>query len=371
MEQYDRIILGAGIYGLHAALICAKRREKVLVLEIDEQAFSRASFVNQARVHRGYHYPRSISTALKSAKYFNRFCEDFSFAINKHFSKVYAISSTFSWTSAVQFKKFCDYAGIECEETTPGKFFRPGAVEGAFVTREFAFDAEQIKKHYLEELAVHTQTRIQYSAKIRDIIVANRCFEITLADGQRVSSPFLLNATYASVNQINAKLGFELLKLKYEICEIILGTMAQPYQDVGVTVMDGPFFSIMPFGLAPYQSLTSVTFTPHVTSYCQLPTFSCQNAQNACSPNQLNNCNTCGNRPTSSWPYMSALANKYLRDEMKYCYCKSLYAIKPILLASEVDDSRPTVIRKFSDAPVYISVLSGKINTIYDIEEVL
>ena len=45
--------------------------------------------------------------------------------------------------------------------------------------------------------------------------------------------------------------------------------------------------------------------------------------------------------------------------------------MKPILMASEVDDSRPTVIREFSKNPTFVSVLSGKINTVYDLDEVL
>jgi len=38
-------------------------------------------------------------------------------------------------------------------------------------------------------------------------------------------------------------------------------------------------------------------------------------------------------------------------------------------MASELDDSRPTVIREFNKNPRFISVLSGKINTIYDLDE--
>jgi hypothetical protein len=45
--------------------------------------------------------------------------------------------------------------------------------------------------------------------------------------------------------------------------------------------------------------------------------------------------------------------------------------MKPILKASEVDDSRPTVVRKVSEKPTFVSVLSGKINTVYDLDEVL
>lgn len=68
---------------------------------------------------------------------------------------------------------------------------------------------------------------------------------------------------------------------------------------------------------------------------------------------------------------MSSLARKYMRDDYHFEYETSLYSMKPILMASEIDDSRPTVIRKYSSDPTFISVLSGKINTVYDLDEVL
>ena len=50
-----------------------------MVLECDSGPFMRATYINQARVHMGYHYPRSFSTAIKSAHYFERFCKDYGF----------------------------------------------------------------------------------------------------------------------------------------------------------------------------------------------------------------------------------------------------------------------------------------------------
>ena len=73
----DKLIIGAGLYGLYAALYCGKRGQQVEVLEIEQAPFTRATYINQARVHMGYHYPRSLSTAMKSAGYFKRFVEDF------------------------------------------------------------------------------------------------------------------------------------------------------------------------------------------------------------------------------------------------------------------------------------------------------
>lgn len=78
--RYDKIIIGAGLYGLYAAAFCGERNQHVLVLEYDEAPFRRATYINQARVHMGYHYPRSLTTAVKSAGYFRRFVEDFGFA---------------------------------------------------------------------------------------------------------------------------------------------------------------------------------------------------------------------------------------------------------------------------------------------------
>lgn len=68
---------------------------------------------------------------------------------------------------------------------------------------------------------------------------------------------------------------------------------------------------------------------------------------------------------------MANLARKYLLDDYRFEYRNSLFSMKPILMSSEIDDSRPTVIRKYSDGPTFASVLSGKINTVYDLDEVL
>lgn len=103
---HDKIILGSGLYGLYSAERCGRRGQRVVVLEHDDGAFRRATYINQARVHMGYHYPRSYSTAIKSAGYFRRFCDDYGFSILTSFDQVYATSANFSWSNAEQFKRF-------------------------------------------------------------------------------------------------------------------------------------------------------------------------------------------------------------------------------------------------------------------------
>ena len=123
----DRLIIGAGLYGLYSALYCARKGQSVTVLEIDDAPFSRATYVNQARLHMGYHYPRSLSTAMKSAGYFRRFAEDYAFCVFSEFQQVYATSRRFSWTDAPEFYKFCKDAGIPCEPLPVERYFNEGS----------------------------------------------------------------------------------------------------------------------------------------------------------------------------------------------------------------------------------------------------
>ena len=377
-KKIDKIIIGAGLYGLYAAEYSSKKGEEVLVLEYDREPFSRATYINQARVHMGYHYPRSLTTAIKSAGYFKRFVDDFGFCIHDKFEQIYATSDQFSWTNAKQFIDFCKAADIRCDEVAPGRYFKNGMCDGAFLTEEYTYDAKILGAYYLDKLEKKTNVTILYSARIEKIIKCESSFIIRMLDGTEYEAPFVLNATYASVNQILQKvegIPAEKFNIKYELCEIILCEPSDILRNIGFTVMDGPFFSIMPFGKTGLHSLTSVTFTPHVTAYEELPRFSCQegleSGEFACTNKNLGNCSICPHKPETAWRYMSHLADKYMREEYKYTYKESLYSMKPILKSSEVDDSRPTAIRVLSEGPTFISVLSGKINTVYDLDEYL
>ncbi|MBS5316732.1 MAG: FAD-binding oxidoreductase [Clostridiales bacterium] len=372
MKSYDKIILGAGLYGLYAALFCGKKGERVLVLEHDSAPFQRATYINQARVHNGYHYPRSYSTAIKSKNYFDKFNADYGFCVHDQFRKIYATSKEYSWTNAEQFKKFSDAANIKCTQIPNEEYFKPNMCDGVFETCEYTYDAHILKNFFIKELKMYANVEFFYDIRLESIEEDKENYVVTLRNGDQYRTAYLLNCTYASTNQVITMLGYEPFKIKYELCEIILCKVDKELENVGITVMDGPFFSIMPFGKTGYHSLTSVTFTPHITSYDTLPTFDCQkNGQAECSPEQLNNCNNCKYKPKSAWDYMSQLARKYLKDDIKFEYAGSLFSMKPILMASEIDDSRPTVIKVFNDQPKFVSVLSGKINTVYDLDSVL
>ena len=83
----------------------------------------RATYINQARVHMGYHYPRSYSTAIKSARYFERFCKDYGFCLRTDFDQIYATSAHFSWTNARRVPALLPGGGHPLRRRAAGEVF--------------------------------------------------------------------------------------------------------------------------------------------------------------------------------------------------------------------------------------------------------
>lgn len=368
--RFDRLIIGGGIFGLYAALILAKKGETILILEKEHKFFRRASYINQARVHMGYHYPRSLYTAQKAAYYYEKFCKDFAFAINDKFVQIYAISQEDSYIDSLEFQQFCREIGIPIQECDSKKYFNPNKVQGAFITKECTFDAHLLHMFFMKELLKYKNIRILFNTTISTIAYDQQEYCLQLSNNEILKVKGIVNATYSGLNSVLSKVHLPLFSVKYELCEVILATPSSTLDGLGFTVMDGPFFSTMPFGKTQYYSLTSVCHTPHETNL-NYPHFSCQKQSKTCTPENLSNCLTCLHRPKTKWEYMNSLFNKYMNPKYYLKYNYSMFVIKTILQASEEDDSRPTIIRKDSQSPSFISVFSGKVNSIYDLEEVL
>jgi len=368
----DYLILGAGIFGLYAAQkLSQKKNRSIVVVDRDPMPFSRASFVNQARVHNGYHYPRSEATAAKAAEYFTRFNSTFSFAINSSFKQIYAVAKEGSQVSAEQFEGFSKRIGIWLKRVPDNEYFLDGKVSSAYETRESSFDHAKIRDYFLREIDKRTSVDFLYSKKIIGITRAHHAYEILFDDDTVIETGFVLNVSYSGVNQIITIAGFPTFPIKYEQCEIILCKPSSQLKSLGITVMDGLFFSTMPFGDGSIHSLSSVRHTPHLVSYNSLPFFQCQRLNDDCNELSLSNCNTCRFRPVSAWNEMSTLFGQFIKKEYSLSYVRSLFSMKPILLSSEANDSRPTLIMKHSSSPTFVSVLSGKISTIFDLDSVL
>ena len=168
MSHYDVVVIGGGFYGARIALLFAGRGKRVLLVEREQQLMARASLLNQARVHHGYHYPRSILTSLRSRKNYARFVREYRACVDERFAHYYAIARG-SKVSAAQFVEFCRRIGAPIEPAPERirKLFDKTRVEAVFVVEECAFDATKLRKVVGENLAAAgVEVKVGTSARV-------------------------------------------------------------------------------------------------------------------------------------------------------------------------------------------------------------
>lgn len=361
--HFESIIVGGGFYGARLALALRREGERVLLLEREPALIGRASLVNQARVHNGYHYPRSILTSVRSRQNYDRFRDEYRAAVYEAFDHYYAIARNDSKTTAQQFLQFCRRVGAPA---TPApdhirRLFDPARIEDVVLVRECAFDAVKLRallSRDLERAGVEVLTGARVASVARG--AAGLRVEWTRGAGDfAAEASRVYNCTYSAINTILAASGASVIPLKRELTEMALVEPPEPLRGAGVTVMDGPFFSMMPYPSRPgLCTLSHVRYTPHSAWF---------DAPGAVAADDA------GLRAghATRFPHMVRDAARFLPAIAGARYVESLFEIKGIMPRSEQDDSRPILFRESPELPGLITVLGAKIDSVYDVESVI
>lgn len=375
VERFDYVVVGGGIFGCYAALHLAGRGAKVAILEKETRLFQKASLVNQARLHGGYHYPRSVATAAMSDEHKARFTAEHRPFVNQTFEKFYAIDRYGSFTDGSQFERFCAFLDIPCERVTDHPLFNFNRLEALYRTEEHSFDPVLLGNYYRERVAQTPQIAVFKNSKIQQVHEQGQDWHIELRHAEdlplQLTTATVINATYAASNAVNRLFGANDLALTHEISEIAF-VHSRQFEQRGLTVMDGPFGSIMPYGLSGLLSLSSVAYTHHKISFDALPRFDCQMPEidPACRPEAPGICTDCLRRPDSNAPKMLAQMQQYFSERVGFVHLFSYFTIKSKLKASHIDDGRPTEIALLRDQPKFYCLFAGKINSIYEVEKI-
>lgn len=245
------LIIGAGLFGSCAASELALHGHDVTLVEQDSVLMSRASKCNHNRVHFGYHYPRSVLTAKQSIEGLLSFLIHFKDAIVTDFPNYYAIAREGSHISSNDFVRFCEDAGISyIEEFPEEKFLNRSLLESSFRVNEPVFDYFILREIVKSKLA-HKNIQLFLSTKCTGLRAYDKSLmlaRLSSGPGERIEEfEFVINATYAGLNNINRSLGVKELDLLFEdvMIPILNNVDASP---IGLTIMDGEFCTIMPRG---------------------------------------------------------------------------------------------------------------------------
>lgn len=361
-KDVDITVIGGGFFGLYLAEYFSQLNKSVLLIEKESDAMQRASYTNQARMHNGYHYPRSILTALRSRVSFPRFVEEFESVIDSDFDQYYMISNRLGKITTNQFQKFCDRIDASYE-TAPHKIHKlvkPNLIDGIFKVKEFAFNSVLLKQIMLDRIQ-NSGVDILFSHTVKNIKqkVSGSKLELEVhSDNETLSvrSQQVYNCTYSALNSILKQSEIELIPLRHEMAEICLVDVPDELKKVGITVMCGPFFSVMPFPVKQCHSFSHVRYTPHFewddgadTPYINAHKISAENQKH------------------SAWKKMKLDAQRYIPILGETSYKESMWEVKTILPRSETDDSRPILFKANHGLSGLHCIMGGKIDNVYDV----
>lgn len=336
-------VIGGGFFGLAIAGFCERKGFKVDLYERENQFMTKASAINQARAHGGYHYTRDFRTAYSSSKYLPRFVTDYHSAINSNFSHYYGIAKYDSNVTSESFFNYHKRLGNTIKQIRPDFEYNQRLIDGWFEVFEPVFDYSIVRELMTSELI---GTRVFLGTEVKSIRNFKDTIEINALKGnkeQTAEYDVLFNCTYSDLAKLFQNDEIPILN---ELAEIALVNISKEFLFSGITIMDGPFFSLMPYPSRNAYSFTHVRYTPHIRGI---------------EPFDLTNICV-----TSQFDKMIRDAQKFVPGLVNLEYLTSLYTNKTILMNKEVSDGRPIGIWHHGPNKVY-SILGGKIDNIYDV----
>lgn len=363
MQQTYFLIVGGGFFGTRLSVTLAQKYGlPIVLLEKSGDLLQRASYVNQARVHNGYHYPRSLVTAVRSYINFPRFVKEYSDCVFSDFEKYYAVASINGKVTANQFFSFYQKIGapIELAPTKIKNYFNDKKIEEVYTVQEYAFDAVKLKHRVRGEMEtakvdVRFQNEVLKVTPQADGSIIADVKDLATGEVYQVQAKYVFNCTYSGLNSYFEASNLPKIPLKQEMAEMCLVEPPAEFKDKGFTIMCGPYFSLMPFPSKGLHSFSHVRYTPHTAWY---------------------DLEVGGNNDDYFMAYerktnflaMQKDAALYMPGIMDLDYRESIWEVKTVLPASENDDSRPILFRKDVGIKNHFCILGGKIDNIFDME---
>jgi len=329
------LVIGAGVFGLSSAMALMNYGFKVDVKEKSDGIMRGASSINQYRLHKGYHYPRSKETAqecLDGLYSFKRKYQDC--VINGGITHMYSIASEDSLVNADEYKEFLNDMNLPYTEREP----MPNC-DLTIVAEEELFNPTLLRQN-LDKKLWGSNIDVYLNTEITDLEQCKKDYDVVVI------------ATYSNINQLlDDKKWYQ-----YELCEKPVVKLPKIFEDTSIVVMDGPFMCLDPYG-DEYHVLGNVKHAIHTWNEGTEPFWDSEYTK------YLNK-----GLITNPDPKLTKI-DKFIESGVKYFgdefadleHIGSMYTFRAVLSNRDHDDARPTLVNHEGDN-VY-SLFSGKIDT--------
>ena len=326
------LVVGGGVFGLTSAIELSNNGYLVDVKEKSNTIMGGASSINQYRLHKGYHYPRSKETAqecLDGLYSFKRKYEDC--VVNGDITHMYSIASEDSLINGDEYKEFLDDMKLSYEEREP----MPNC-DLTIVADEELFCPKKLTES-LEKKIQSSYINVELNTEVIDLEYWKKEYDVVVI------------ATYSDINQLlDDKKWYQ-----FELCEKPVVKLPKIFENTSIVIMDGPFMCLDPYGDRNHV-LGNVKHAIHCWN----------NGTEAFWPHRYTkylNKGVIENPKHTKIDKFIETGKKFFKDFDKLKHIGSMYTIRTVLANRDHDDARPTLVNHEGDN-VY-TLFSGKIDT--------
>ena len=343
-------IVGSGIYGCWIAIELSKdSNNQITIFEKNSDIMSGSSKKNQYRVHGGYHYLRSISTAARCRNNYDKFLNFFPNCIKDKINSIYAISKYRSKIDSYQFERNCNLIKAPFKKSNKYKsLFNENIVSDIYEVDETVYDYNLLKNE-IQNLIKKKNIKINFNTEMINYDIDGK---LRSSNGEKFNTDFVFNCTYSNLENIK-NLQPKKILLNYKLSQIALVEMPKEFKNLGITVIDGPFFSLLPYQ-DNLHTLSHVNYT-HI-SEDEVNSFS--NKKLNINNKQIHN--NIKKMILDSKRFIPLISRSNIND--------SFFEVKALCKELTHNDSRPIVIEK--NANVF-NVLGAKIDNVFDLSTYL
>ena len=329
------LVIGGGVFGLTSAIELSNNGYLVDVKEKSNTIMGGASSINQYRLHKGYHYPRSKETAqecLDGLYSFKRKYEDC--VVNGDITHMYSIASEDSLINGDEYKEFLDDMKLSYKEREP----MPNC-DLTIVADEELFCPKKLTES-LEKKIQSSYINVELNTEVIDLEYWKKEYDVVVI------------ATYSDINQLlDDKKWYQ-----FELCEKPVVKLPKIFENTSIVIMDGPFMCLDPYQ-DEYHVLGNVKEAIHVWNEGTEPFWPHEYTK------YLNKGLIKNPKPelTKIDKFIES-GVKYFGDEFRDLeHIGSMYTFRAVLANRDHDDARPTLVNHEGDN-IY-TLFSGKIDT--------
>jgi glycine/D-amino acid oxidase-like deaminating enzyme len=330
-------VIGGGIFGATTAIHAARAGYEVHLFEEQPGLLQAASGINQYRLHRGYHYPRSVETARSASAAERSFREEYGAAVIDEGRHLYAIAREGSRVSGAAYLAFCDANRLPYRVVEAPGLVRPELVELVVEVPEARFDPERLRALVADKLAAEGVT----------VRLATR------ADSAAVGAfDTVIVAAYSGNNAILRELGGPTETHQFEVCEKPVISLPAWFGLTDIVVMDGPFMSLDPLGQSGRYVMGHVVHAIHHSNNGIAPEI----------PDALRPCLNKGivqNPPHTRFTQFIEAGARFIPALAQARHLGSMYTVRVVLPDRDDTDERPSIVTRVNER--VIQIFSGKI----------